>query len=90
MSIFFSQLQDSFFFLPFRLSPVTNDTQFSGLEGDRILHKPTIANSKNATLFLKFRASTSYVIRVIVLYKQASTVAIDGSGKCYKSFDLDQ
>ena len=87
---FFVNIQDSFFFLPFRLSPVTNDTQFRGLEGDKILHKPTTANNGKAQLFLRFGSVTQHIIRVIVLYKQASTVAIDSNGHCWKSFDLDQ
>ena len=55
--------KDSYFFLPFRLNARTSDNQYSGDVGDTVLHKPSVPSGNKVTLFLRFKKTTSYVIR---------------------------
>ena len=80
---------DSSFFLPFKLNARIAENQYTDMVGDRVLHKPTISNGKTS-LFLRFSKATEYVIRVTVLYKQQSTLALDKMGKVFKNYDTDQ
>ena len=65
--------KSSFFFLPFRVSANSSTTNFTGMAADKILHKPTITGNKGkASLFLRFRQTTSYIIRYITVSKQNS------------------
>ena len=79
---------DSSFFLPFKLSARTSENQYSGVLGDRILHKPTLPNNGKSSLYLRFKDTTTYVLRVTIIYKQPGKVAIDGEGKTWKDYDI--
>ena len=55
--------KDTSFFLPFKLSARTSDNQFSGNIGNRILQKPSVPTGGKTSLYLRFKNTTSYVIR---------------------------
>ena len=77
------------FFTAFRLNASTGENQYSGDLAERLIHAPTLGSGK-ASLFLKFKKPTTYVIRVTVLYRQAGSFILDAEKKCWKNYDIDQ
>ena len=77
------------FFTAFRLNASTGENQYSGDLAERLIHAPTLGSGK-ASLFLKFKKPTTYVIRVTVLYRQAGSFLLDAEKKCWKNYDIDQ
>ena len=51
----------------FRLNATTAENQYSGDVAENIIHKPTLSSGK-ASLFLRFKNATTYVIRSEILY----------------------
>ena len=57
--------KSSFFFLPFKVSANSSSTNFTGLAADKVLHKPTITGNRGkASLFLRFKKTTTYIVRL--------------------------
>ena len=55
--------KDSCFFLPFKLNARISENQYSKEIGDRVLHKPSVPPGGKTSLFLRFKSTTTYVIR---------------------------
>ena len=62
---------------------------FSGELGERVQQNPVNSNGKYS-LYLKFSEATTYVLRIIVIYRCQRYLQINSSRNCFKSHELEQ
>ena len=77
----------SSFFLPFRTTFELES--FSGELGERVQQNPVNSNGKYS-LYLKFSEATTYVLRIVVIYRCQRYLQINSSRNCFKSHELEQ
>ena len=77
----------SSFFLPFRTT-FEIDSLSGGLS-ERVQQNPVNSNGKYS-LYLKFSEATTYVLRIICVYRCQRYLQINNTRNCFKSHELEQ